>query len=334
MSNLLVVGAGLFGSVVARELAQAGYKVHVIDKRDHIAGNCFDYIDENGIRVHKYGPHLFHTNNKTVFEWLSKYTEWVPYQHRVKAQLDDGRFVTLPVNKETTEIVGKDNIIDVFFRPYTKKMWGKEIEELNPDIINRVPIRDDLNDLYFPNDAFQAMPKEGYTKMIENILDHPNITVELNKSFDKNMEDQWDHIFNSMPIDEYFNYCFGELPYRSIKFHHINLPMTKVLPSATVNFTHDGPYTRVTEWKQIPEHGENHRMTTLTYEEPCDYRDNNMERYYPIKDVDGENQKAYQRYKGMTPDNMTFIGRTGLYVYLDMHQVVSSALFTVRSYLK
>jgi len=137
-----------------------------------------------------------------------------------------------------------------------------------------------------------------------------------------------------MPIDEYFNYCFGELPYRSIKFHHVNLPMTKVLPSATVNFTHDGPYTRVTEWKQIPEHGENHRMTTLTYEEPCDYRDNNMERYYPIKDVDGENQKAYQRYKGITPDNMTFIGRTGLYVYLDMHQVVSSALFTVRSYLK
>ena len=334
MSNLLVVGAGLFGSVVARELAQAGHKVHVIDKRDHIAGNCFDYIDENGIRVHKYGPHLFHTNNKTVFEWLSKYTEWVPYQHRVKAQLNDGRFVTLPVNKETAEIVGKDNIINIFFRPYTKKMWGKEIEELNPDIINRVPIRDDLNDLYFPNDAFQAMPKEGYTKMIENILDHPNITVELNKSFDKNMEDQWDHIFNSMPIDEYFNYCFGELPYRSIKFHHINLPMTKVLPSATVNFTHDGPYTRVTEWKQIPEHGENHRMTTLTYEEPCDYRDNNMERYYPIKDVDGENQKAYQRYKGMTPDNMTFIGRTGLYVYLDMHQVVSSALFTIRSYLK
>ena len=334
MSNLLVVGAGLFGSVVARELAQAGYKVHVIDKRDHIAGNCFDYIDENGIRVHKYGPHLFHTNNKTVFEWLSKYTEWVPYQHRVKAQLDDGRFVTLPVNKETTEIVGKDNIIDVFFRPYTKKMWGKEIEELNPDIINRVPIRDDLNDLYFPNDAFQAMPKEGYTKMIENILDHPNITIQLNKSFDKNMEDQWDHIFNSMPIDEYFNYCFGELPYRSIKFHHVNLPMTKVLPSTTVNFTHSGPYTRVTEWKQIPEHGENHQMTTLTYEEPCDYRDNNMERYYPIKDVDGENQKAYQRYKEMTPDNMTFIGRTGLYVYLDMHQVVSSALFTVRSYLK
>jgi len=333
MKRVLVVGAGFSGAVVARELAEHNYKVWVIDSRDHIAGNAYDYVNEHGIRVHKYGPHLFHTNNKEVFQYLSRFTEWVDYKHKVKAQLDDGRYVTLPVNRETKEIVGEENVLDTFFRPYTKKMWGVELDELNPDIINRVPIRDDDNEYYFPNDEYQAMPKDGYTAMVERILAHENITVKLSTNYDKSLNLLFDHVFNSMPIDQYFDFKYGELPYRSIKFETVHLPVPKALPTATVNFTHDGPKTRVTEWKNIPCHGDNKYITTLTFEEPCDYKDNNMERYYPIKDRDGKNRELYEKYKSEQPENMTFIGRCGLYAYLDMHQAVNSALATVRKFL-
>jgi len=332
--NILVVGAGLSGVTIAREMAEAGHIVDVIDKRDHIAGNAYDYINEYGIRVHQYGPHLFHTNNKEVFSYLSKFTEWVPYKHKVKALLEDGRYATLPVNKETKEMVGESNVLDIFFRPYTKKMWGVELDELNPDIVNRVPIRDDDNEYYFPNDAYQFMPKDGYTKMVENILSHINITVKLKTEYDKEMNSHYDHVFNSMPIDQYFDFKHGDLPYRSIKFETITVPLPIALPTATVNFTHDGPQTRVTEWKRIPFHGINKYHTTLTFETPCDYKDNNMERYYPIKDKDGTNRKLYEQYKSEQPDNMTFIGRCGLYAYLDMHQAVNSALATAKRFLE
>lgn len=333
MKNYLVVGAGFAGAVHARELANAGHKVHVIDLRNHIAGNAYDYTDENGIRVHKYGPHLFHTDNEKVVNWLKQYGEWVEYKHKVKALLNDGRYVTLPVNKETKEIVGEENVLDIFFRPYTRKMWGKELDELNPGIIARVPIRDDLNEYYFPKDKYQYMPKHGYTKLFENILNHENITVQLSTEFNKSMEDEYDHVFNSMPIDVYYDYCFGELPYRSLKFHTMSIPQTRVLPTATVNFTHDGPYTRVTEWKLIPEHGKNDLTTTVTYEEPCDYKDNNMERYYPINDVDGINRERYKQYRDIENSKVTFIGRCGMYVYLDMHQVINSSLVSVSKFL-
>jgi len=333
MKRVLVVGAGFSGAVVARELAEHNYKVWVIDSRDHIAGNAYDYVNEHGIRVHKYGPHLFHTNNKEVFQYLGRFTEWVDYKHKVKAQLDDGRYVTLPVNRETKEIVGEENVLDTFFRPYTKKMWGVELDELNPDIINRVPIRDDDNEYYFPNDEYQAMPKDGYTAMVERMLAHENITVKLSTNYDKSLNLLFDHVFNSMPIDQYFDFKYGELPYRSIKFETVHLPVPKALPTATVNFTHDGPKTRVTEWKNIPCHGDNKYITTLTFEEPCDYKDNNMERYYPIKDRNGKNRELYEKYKSEQPENMTFIGRCGLYAYLDMHQAVNSALATVRKFL-
>lgn len=335
--RILVVGAGFSGATIARELAEAGYQVKVIDRRDHVAGNAFDFVNDHNIRVHKYGPHLFHTNNQSVFEYLSKFTNWTPYKHKVKAQLDDGRYVTLPVNKETKEIVGEENVLDIFFRPYTFKMWGKTLDELNPDIINRVPIRDDMNDLYFPNDEFQYMPTEGYTVLIENMLDHPNISVSVSTEFSTSMEKDFDHVFNSMPIDVYYSYKFGELPYRSIKFHHVDIPSPGLLPTTTVNFTHSGPYTRVTEWKNIPDHGDNPEMTTLTYEEPCDYKENDHERYYPIKDVDGQNRETYQKYRRHSKEvspNMTFIGRCGQYVYVDMHQAVSMSLATARKFLE
>jgi len=324
--KVLIVGAGLSGVTIARELADNGHKVHVIDRRDHIAGNAHDYINEHGIRVHKYGPHLFHTNNKKVFQWLTRFTDWVEYHHKVKAQLKDGRYVTLPVNKETKDIVGEENVLDIFFRPYTKKMWGVELDKLNPDIINRVPIRDDDNELYFPDDKIQYMPRQGYTKMVENILHHHNITVDLKVHFNKLLEKEYDHVFNSMPIDEYYEFKYGKLPYRSIKFETISLPIPKALPTAVVNFTHNGPKTRVTEWKNIPCHGDNRYMTTLTFEEPCDYLENNLERYYPVKDASGNNKKTYEKYKKLQSKNMTFIGRCGLYAYLDMHQAINSSL--------
>ena len=332
--RILIVGAGFSGAVIARECAAAGHLVKVIDKRDHIGGNAYDYIDSNGIRIHKYGPHLFHTNNEKVVQWLSQFTEWQPYQHKVKAQLNDGTYVTLPVNKETKEIVGEDNVLDIFFRPYTKKMWGKSLDELDPSIINRVPIRDDDNELYFPNDEYQMMPKKGYTEIFHNIFNHSSIEVELNVEFDKSMEEEYDYVFNSMPIDMYFDYDYGELPYRSIKFHNVTLQQPRVLPTATVNFTHDGPYTRVTEWKNIPCHGSNDYTTVLTYEQPCDYKDNDYERYYPVKDLEGTNRETYKKYKDrVDEDKMTFIGRCGMYVYVDMHQAISSALATARRFL-
>ena len=337
MQNILVVGAGFSGAIIARELAEAGNNITLIDERNHIGGNAYDYLNEYGIRVHKYGPHLFHTNNEKVFNYISKYTECVDYKHKVKAQLSDGNFVTLPVNKETKNIVGENNIIDTFIRPYTKKMWGLDIEELSPDIINRVPVRDDYNEYYFPDDKYQAIPKNGYTKIFENLLNHKSIEVKLNTKFDKSMLSDFFHVFNSMPIDVYYDFMFGELPYRSIKFHTVHIPSPKIFPLTQTNFTHNGPYTRITEWKNIPCHGENDQMTTLTFEEPCDYKDNNMERYYPVKDIDGKNRDIYKKYAAYNKNNdpnITFIGRCGMYVYIDMHQAISSALATARSYLK
>ncbi len=334
MRNILVVGAGLSGAVVARELAERGFEVKVIDKRDHIAGNVYDFVNEHGIRIHKYGPHLFHTNNKEVFDWLSRFTEWIPYKHKVKAMLDDGRLVTLPVNKETKEIVGEENIVETFIRPYTEKMWGMKLEEVSPNVINRVPTRDDDNELYFPDDEFQFVPKDGYSKMVQSILNHENIIVKLNVNFSKNMENEFDHIFNSMPIDEYYDFCFGKLEYRSIKFTHVNIPCPKIFPVSQVNFTNDGPFTRIVEWKNIPGHGYNTICTSLTYEEPCHFSENNNERYYPVRDNSGKYADLYKRYERLENAKVTFIGRLGRYAYLDMDQCINSALIIAKKFLK
>jgi UDP-galactopyranose mutase len=331
--SILIVGAGIAGATVARELADAGCRVDVIDRRAHIAGNAYDEVNALGIRVHKYGPHIFHTNNERVVAWLARFTTWIPYQHKVKAALADGRLVTLPVNRETREIVGAANVVDTFFRPYTRKMWGLEIEQLSPDILSRVPVRDDLNEYYFPDDAFQAMPEHGYTAMVANMLDHPRITVSLDTPFARSMEAGYAHVFNAMAVDEYHGFVHGELPYRSIRFHGFDFPTARLYPVAVVNFTHSGPFTRVTEWKNFPGHGANPAFTSLTFEEPCDYRDNGFERFYPVKDLAGSNRETYKRYAAMAPPHMTFIGRCGLYAYLDMHQAISSSLAVARRYL-
>lgn len=330
---ILVVGAGFSGATVARILAEAGHPVTVIEQRSHVAGNAHDYTNHRGIRVHSYGPHIFHTSNTDVVDFLSRFTEWLPYRHKVRALLADGREVVLPPNRETAEILGADRIVDTLYRPYTRKMWGVEIEALDPHILNRVLIRDDMNEDYFPNDSFQAMPRDGYTALIHRMLDHPNITLHLDTPLTAALQEGRDHVFNSMPIDAYFDFRLGALPYRSIRFTTVDLPQPSVNSVPTLNFTHDGAHTRVTEWKKYPGHGENPHWTTLTFEEPCDYQDNNYERYYPVKDIGGQNRALYDRYAAMVPPDMTFIGRCGLYVYLDMHQAVSSAAAAARRFL-
>jgi UDP-galactopyranose mutase len=268
-----------------------------------------------------------------VVDWLSNFTDWVPYKHKVKALLANGKLVTLPVNHETALIVGKDKIVDTFFRPYTQKMWGLSIDEIDKAVLARVAIRDDMNEDYFPNDIFQALPSKGYTELISNILKHPNIEVELNRAYIKGEEADYFHTFNSMPIDSYFDFEHGYLPYRSIKFHTSSVMIPQIFPVATVNFTHNEPCTRVTEWKNLPNSNKPEGITTITIEEPCDYIDNNFERFYPIKDQGGVNQKLYNRYQSQTPKNMTFIGRCGLYVYIDMHQAVSIALSMANKFI-
>lgn len=330
MNRILVVGAGLAGSTVARTLAEDGYYVDVIDKRNHIAGNCYDYTNDYGIRVHKYGPHIFHTNNTEIFEWLSQYTQWIPYVHKVVCQLDNGRLVPFPVNKTTLKYVPNDIelITEIFYKRYTTKMWGTE--NIDNSIIKRVAIRDDDDDRYFRDQKHQAIPKNGYSEMVANILDHKNINVMLDTVFDRQVK-HYQHCFTSQPIDEYYDFCYGPLPYRSIKFHTVTLNIICMTKHPQINFTHTGPYTRCIEWKNYPDHGTTNQYTTVTFEEPCSYQQNNDERYYPIKN--DANIELYKRYKSIPNSKVTFIGRCGQYVYLDMDMAVASSLAVAKRYL-
>jgi UDP-galactopyranose mutase len=372
MPSILIVGAGFAGAVYARTLAEAGYTVHVIDRRDHIAGNAADWVDANGVRVHRYGPHLFHTNATPVFEWLQRFGTWTPYLHRVRAILPDGRFAPLPVNLDTINTVfgvaltteaqaadflrsvavpiadpanaGEhlrarigDVLTDLFFRPYTRKMWGLELEEMDASVVRRLPIRFDTNDQYFPTDRHQALPTHGYTALFSSILDHPSISIELSVVFCHGMETSYDFCFNSMAIDEFFDCRLGELPYRSLRFHHKTVTRWDDQPYSVRNYTDDGKFTREAWWHCLPVHLEQETGSrTVTVEEPCDYRDNANERYYPVKTADGQYQVLYQQYRTLaeTLPNMAFIGRCGTYQYLDMDQVISQSLAGVRRWLE
>jgi UDP-galactopyranose mutase len=369
----LIVGAGFAGAVYARTLAEAGWDVRVIDRRHHIAGNAYDEVDANGVRVHRYGPHLFHTNNDAVVDWITRFGTFVPYQHRVRALLPDGRLLPLPVNAETVGgVLGRDlpdeasveaalaemaepiakpanaaeylrskigaPLTDLFFRPYTKKMWSLDLEEMDASVVKRIPLRLDHEDRYFPGDRHQIMPQDGYTAIFRSILDHPNIRVETGVDYVKGMENDYTHCFNSMAIDEYFDRCLGELPYRSIRFHNRTVegqPPAEMNWTVT-NYTDTGPYTRETHWDLLPHHRvvETGRRT-VTVEEPCDYRDNNEERYYPVKTSDGRYQEKYKEYAALAAglDRMSFIGRCGTYQYLDMDQVINQSLAGVRRFL-
>jgi UDP-galactopyranose mutase len=371
VGSFLVVGAGFAGAVHARELAEAGHLVTVVDKRAHIAGNAYDYIDHNSVRVHKYGPHLFHTNMVHVRDWIARFGELMPYEHKAYALLADGRYVDFPVNAHTIAVlfnvdpndppsiaaaVASDReervgvrtaadflygaigpkITDLFFGPYTKKMWGIALEDMDAAVVKRVGIRTDFEERYFPNDAIQFLPKEGYTRLFERILEHANISVLLNTPFSKAMETDYDHVFNSMPIDEYFDFRLGDLPYRSIKIHNDDQLRLAAPNRSVVNYTDAGKFTRETWWHLLPGHDlQSSATVTRTREEPCDYRDNDDERYYPIKTSDDRYGALYERYKALAAEksNMSFIGRCGTYQYLDMHQVINQSLTHVRQFL-
>jgi UDP-galactopyranose mutase len=331
--RILVVGAGISGATIARMLAESGFEITIVEKKNHIAGNCYDYIDNNGIRIHKYGPHLFHTSKNNVINWLSKFTDWIDYKHHVVARLSNGDLVPFPPNLKTLEKVKKEDLLNVFYRPYTEKMWGTKLEKVNPGILKRVPIRDSLENYYFPKDNFQKLPKEGYTALITKMLKHDLINVKININYKKEMSEEYFHTFNSMPIDEFFNYKFGHLPYRSIKFHHKTERINSLSKFPVINFTDKSPYTRQTEWKNFPNNNHINNITVTTKEEPCDYKENNEERYYPVNDKDGSNRKLYRKYAMLVPRNTTFIGRCGLYTYIDMDDAVESALLKAKSFL-
>ena len=356
MFDYLVVGAGFAGSVIAERLAaDAGFKVLIIDKRPHIGGNAYDHYDDQGILVHKYGPHIFHTNSREVFEYLSRFTEWRPYQHRVRAWVD-GRLVPIPINLDTinqlygtsyTSLdlqtfydsiaepreairtsedviiskVGKE-LYEKFFRNYTRKQWGLEPSELDATVIARIPVRTNRDDRYF-TDTYQAMPRHGFTRMFERMLNHPNIKIMLNTDY-REIEGviPYSNIVYTGPIDEYFDFCFGKLPYRSLEFRFETLNTPQHQPVAVVNYPNDYAYTRITEIKHIT--GQEHPKSTLITEYPRAEGDP----YYPVPRP--ENTALYKKYQELAEqtEGVHFVGRLATYKYYNMDQVVAQALTT------
>ena len=354
----LVVGAGFAGAVLAERLAsQRGERVLVIDRRDHVAGNAYDHLDAAGVLVHRYGPHIFHTNAEPVFAHLSRFTAWRPYEHRVLGSVD-GQLVPIPINLDTVNrLYGLDlgpeelerwfaaraepvacvrtsedvivsrigrELYEKFFQGYTRKQWGLDPSELDRAVTARLPVRTDRDDRYF-TDRFQAMPRDGYTRMFERMLDHPGITVRLGTDYgDLGPATRFRRLVWTGPVDEFFGFRFGKLPYRSLRFRHETLAQERFQSVGTVNYPQDRDYTRVSEYKHMT--GQVHPCTSITYEYPADAGDP----YYPVPRPD--NQALYRRYEALadaTPDTW-FVGRLATYRYLNMDQVVGQALATFR----
>lgn len=357
MFDYLIVGAGFAGSVLAERLAsQSGKKILLIDKRNHIGGNAYDCYNDDGILIHKYGPHIFHTNSERVFSYLSQFTEWRDYEHRVLAEVD-GQLVPIPINRTTVnQLYGLDlqteeecqkffdglaepvekcrtsedvvvskvgrELYEKFFRGYTRKQWGMDPSELDAQVTARIPTRCNTDDRYFA-DEFQAMPKHGYTRMFEKMLDHPNIKVMLNTDYrDIAGVIPYREMIFTGPIDLYFNYVYGKLPYRSLEFKHETLDQEQALPVAVVNYPQQHDYTRITEFKQLT--GQEHSKTGIVYEYPRAEGDP----YYPIPKP--ECAELYAKYKELADQTpgVTFVGRLATYKYYNMDQVVAQALAT------
>lgn len=354
MYDYLIVGAGFAGAVMAERLAtQLNKKVLIVDKRSHIGGNTYDYFDDAGILVHKYGPHIFHTNSKEIFDYLGQFTAWRPYEHRVLASVD-GRLVPLPINMDTiNQLYGlqlssaqvekfleeqaekKDRVItsedavvskvgrdlfNKFFKNYTKKQWDLYPAELDAAVAARIPTRFNRDDRYF-TDTYQSMPLHGYTRLFEKMLNHPNIQVMLNADY-KDIEKliPYRQMIYTGPVDYYFDCCYGKLPYRSIEFAFDTIDAEKFQPTGTVNYPNDQGYTRITEFKYLT--GQRHPKTSVVYEYPKADGDP----YYPIPRP--ENAELYKRYQLLAAaiPNVHFTGRLATYKYYNMDQVVGQSL--------
>jgi UDP-galactopyranose mutase len=357
--SVLIVGAGFAGSVMARELADAGFRVEIIDRRPHIAGNAYDELDANGVLVHRYGPHIFHTNAERILTWLSRFTQWRTYEHRVRSVVG-GVAYPFPINRDTLnrlygldldeagaaaffdrvreprasiqssedvvlDAVGRD-LYEKFFLNYTRKQWGLEPSQLKAGVAARIPVRTNTDDRYF-TDTYQVMPLDGYTRMFEAMLDHPLITVSLSSAFDRSQSArEFRHVVYTGPIDAYFDHRHGRLPYRSLRFEHEHLAgVQRYQEVGTVNYPNDHAYTRITEFKHLT--GQAHSGTSIVRE----YPQAEGEPYYPVPSVD--NERLFKRYEELAraETNVTFVGRLAQYRYYNMDQVVGAALTATKS---
>lgn len=354
MYDYLIVGAGFAGSVLAERIARGlNRKVLLVDRRPHIGGNAYDCHNEHGILIHRYGPHIFHTNSEEIFSYLSRFTTWRQYQHRVRACVD-GRLVPIPINLDTlNELYGLNltpagmreylasvaepreairtsedvvvgsvgrELYEKFFRGYTRKQWGLDPSELDAQVTARVPVRYNRDDRYF-TDSFQAMPAQGFTRLFENMLDHENIHVLLNAGYrDVVAGVNYQNLIFTGPIDEFFDYRFGPLPYRSLKFRHETHHRSVFQPAPVVNYPNEYAYTRITEFKYLT--GQEHPLTSIVYEFPQAEGDP----YYPIPRPD--NAALYKQYHALAEETpgVHFVGRLATYRYYNMDQVVGQAL--------
>ena len=353
--DYLIVGAGFAGSVMAERLAsQLDRRVLLIDRRNHVGGNAYDCRDGAGVMIHQYGPHIFHTNAQRVVNYLSQFTDWRPYEHRVLAAVD-GKQVPIPINLTTLnslyglkmnsaeatqflaarastdlDIVSSRDVVisqiglelyQKFFEGYTRKQWGIDASQLDKAVTSRVPTRTDSDDRYF-QDKFQCMPSLGYTHMFERMIDHPNIDFFPETDYaDIKGSTKYTHVIYTGPIDEYFSHCFGKLPYRSLRFEHSTLDTSRYQKTAVVNYPSlDVPHTRITEYKHLT--GQVHPKTSITHEYPTSEGDP----YYPIPTP--ENAVLYRQYEDLAErtHGITFTGRLGTYRYYNMDQVVAQSL--------
>jgi len=354
MFDYLIVGAGFAGAVVAEQLARTcGKEILVVDRRPHIGGNAYDHLDASGLLIHKYGPHIFHTNSAEVFNYLSRFTTWRKYEHRVRASVC-GKLVPIPINLDTVNglydlnlsqceleeffraraerieqirtsedvvlsRVGRD-LYEKMFRGYTRKQWGLDPSQLDAQVTARIPVRTNRDDRYF-SDTYQAMPLHGYTRMFENMLDHPQIRLELGIDYrEVARRVRFKEMIYSGPIDEFFDYRFGKLPYRSLEFRNETVDREWFQPVAVVNYPNENAYTRITEFKHLT--GQSHAKTSIVYEFPRADGDP----YYPVPRP--ENAAIYRQYEAlasMTP-GVHFVGRLATYKYYNMDQIVAQAL--------
>lgn len=356
MFDWLIVGAGFAGSVLAeRIVSQRGETVLIIDRRSHIGGNAYDCYDHAGILIHRYGPHIFHTNAQSIVDYLSQFTNWRPYEHRVLSAVD-GKLLPIPINLDTVnrlydldltseqledffasrrEIVeevrtSEDVVVSTigrelyekFFRGYTRKQWGVDPSQLSKSVTARVPTRTNRDDRYF-GDSFQCMPAHGYTRMFERMLDHPKIKIMLQTDY-REIRDcvPFKRLIFTGPVDEFFDWELGRLPYRSLRFEHVTIDREQFQPVAVVNYPQTEDYTRITEYKHLT--GQQHPRTSLTYEYPTATGDP----YYPVPQA--ENEALYKQYQMLAQQrsDVWFVGRLATYRYYNMDQVVGQALAT------